>query len=91
MDPFERDIKGQIFAGDITPIKDGQIEIIGHNANQTNFHVRTKTHNGGTFALPYMTMGTYEFRLTLDGFRPMIGTLNVSLEQSSLTHLRSSD
>jgi hypothetical protein len=34
-------------------------------------------------------IGTYEFRLTLDGFRTMIGTLNVYLNQSSLTNLRS--
>jgi hypothetical protein len=89
--PVERDIKGRIFAGDMTPVTDGQIEIIGHTANQPNFYVRTTTHSGGTFALPPMAMGTYEFRLTLDGFRPMVGTLNVSLGQSSLTHLRSSD
>jgi hypothetical protein len=87
--PFQKDIEGQISAEDATPIKDGQIEIIGHTANQPNFYVRTTTHSGGTFALPPMAMGTYEFRLTLEGFRPMIGTLNVSLEQSSLTHLRS--
>ena len=90
--PFQRDIKGQISAEDATPVKDGQIEIIGHNAkDQTDLHVQTKTHNGGTFALPFMTIGTYQFRLTLDGFRTMIGTLNVSLNQSSVTHLRSID
>jgi hypothetical protein len=90
--PFARDVRGQILAEHMAPVEGGQIEIIGHTAKQSDFQsfsVRTTTHDGGTFALPPMMIGTYEFRLTLDGFRTMIGTLNVSLNQSSLTNPRS--
>ena len=89
--PAQSDLKGQISTEGTTPVKDGQVEIIGPSSAQSEFHVRMKTQSEGTFELPSMPTGAFQFRLTLDGFRTMIGTLNVSPRGASLTNLHSID
>jgi hypothetical protein len=89
--PNQSDLKVQISTEGTTPIKDGQVEIVGPTSAQSEFHVRMKTQSGGTFEVPSMPTGNFQFRLTLDGFRTMIGTLTVSQGGVSLYNLRSAD
>jgi hypothetical protein len=89
--PVQRDLKGQISAADTTPVKDGQVEIVGPTSAQSEFHVRIKTQSGGTFEMLSMPTGKFQFRLTLDGFRTLFGTLDVSPGGASLSNLRSAE
>ncbi|WP_433972416.1 hypothetical protein [Tunturiibacter lichenicola] len=89
--PVQSDLKVQISTEGTAPIKDGQVEIVGPSSLQSEFHVRMKTQSGGTFEVPSMPTGNFQFRLTLDGFRTMIGTLTVSPGGVSLYNLRSAD
>jgi hypothetical protein len=60
------------------------VEIPSYNPNQKAFTRSTKTNSEGTFLIPDILPGAYNFKLTLDGFRPKAGTLSLSVKHSSL-------
>jgi hypothetical protein len=82
---------GQIAFRDHRPVKDVHIEITEHDQRQKAYTTSLKTNNEGTFEIPGIFLGTYDFKLTLDGFQSLTGTLSVSAKQSSLSNLRSGD
>ena len=87
----QRELVGQIAYRDHSPVKDVHIEITEHDQRQKAYTMSLKTNNEGTFAIPGIFLGTYDFKLTLDGFQSLTGTLFVSTKQSSLSNLRSGD
>src|SRR5258708_3907272 len=88
-EPFSlRELEGRLSFKDGSPVKDAQVEITGYDSSQRAYTLRTKTSSEGTM-LGRISLGRYDFRLTLDGFLPMAGTLLVSARQSSLANLRS--
>jgi hypothetical protein len=86
-DPL-RQLKGQISFKNGGPVKDALVEITSYDFNRTSNTMHLKTDKEGRFSIA-LPRGTYDFKLTLDGFRTVIGTLSVSLKQSALVHILS--
>ena len=86
-----RELQGRVSFKDGSPVKDAHVEIKGHDTSQRAYILRTKIVSEGTFPVGSISLGTYDFQLTLDGFPPIVGTLHVSSRQSSLANLRSSN
>jgi hypothetical protein len=90
--PFpQRKLEGQITYRKANPIKDVRIEISGHVSAQQSFTLTYKTNSEGTFSIPSIPLGTYTFKLKLDGFQSLTGTLIIGANRPSLSDLRSSD
>lgn len=83
-----RELQGHISFKGGSQVKNAHIEITSRDSNQRAFTMSVKTDGDGTFLIP-MSIGTYDFRLTLNGFQSITGTLSVSARQPSLSNLRS--
>jgi hypothetical protein len=85
----QRELEGRISYKDGSPVKDAQVELRGYDSYQQAYRLSIKTNSEGRLPLGSIFIGRYDFKLTLDGFHPMAGTLNVSDRQSSLSNVRS--
>jgi hypothetical protein len=81
---FIKDVQGQLSFKSGSPVKNAKIEVTGYDSNQSSFTRSAKTSSEGTFPIPSLPQGAYSFRLTLDGFQSITGTLSVSVKQASL-------
>jgi len=82
-----RELQGQLSFKDGSPVKDARIEITLTEIPTYNpdrkASTSAKTNSDGVFQIPVFA-GSYNFNLTLDGFRSKTGTLFVSATHTSL-------
>ena len=87
-DPFPlRALDGHLTFRNGTPVKDAGIEITAYDYYRNPHPITLKTGSAGTFSIPKIPLGTYDFKLTLDGFQSQFGTLSVTPKRPSLSKL----
>jgi hypothetical protein len=87
--PFEvRSLRGLVTRkeGDQGPLRDALVEIKGPGDHDQVR--RARTNENGEFRIAHIASGTYKFKVTLDGFQSVVGTIIVSKEAPKAAQIR---